>query len=60
MSTKFWNAVGHSSMSGETSQDLMFPMSYIYATTLFGTIMLAVRSLLVAGSRFRIVLGWQA
>jgi TRAP-type C4-dicarboxylate transport system permease small subunit len=60
MSIRFWQAIGHSHMSGETTQDLMFPMSYIYAATLLGTAMLALRSLLVTGSRIGKAMGWKA
>ncbi len=60
MSIRFWQAIGHAQMSGETSQDLMFPMSYIYAATLLGTFMLALRSLLVTGARLGKVLGVKA
>jgi len=60
MSIRFWAAIGHTNVSGETTQDLMFPMSYIYAATLLGTAMLALRSLQVAGSRVAKAIGWTA
>ncbi|MBA4501586.1 TRAP transporter small permease [Marinobacterium marinum] len=57
MSIRFWHAVGSAHMSGETTQDLMLPMSYIYAATLFGTVMLALRSLMVSIDRGAKVMG---
>jgi len=60
MSIRFWQAIGHAHMSGETTQDLMFPMSYIYAATLLGTAMLSLRSLVLAGSRIGKATGLKA
>ncbi len=57
MSTRFWSATIDAARSGETSQDLLVPMAYIYAATLAGTIMLTLRSLLVASNRLGKVLG---
>ena len=47
MTYRFYEATINASSSGETSQDLLVPMTYIYAATVFGTAMLALRSLTV-------------
>lgn len=60
MSIRFWHAVESSHISGETTQDLMFPMSYIFVATLIGTAMLALRSLMLTGSQIGKVMGCKA
>ncbi len=60
MSYRFWGSIGHAHLSGETTQDLNIPMSYILAATLAGTGMLCLRSLVVAGRRIREAMGYQS
>jgi TRAP-type C4-dicarboxylate transport system permease small subunit len=60
MSYRFWISIGQAHLSGETTQDLNMPMSYIYAATLIGTGMLCLRSLVVAGRRIREAMGYQS
>lgn len=60
MTYRFYEAVGNAASSGETSQDLLIPMTYIYAATVFGTAMLALRALTVAKDRFCKALGFNA
>lgn len=60
MTYRFYEAIHASAMTGETTQDLLIPMNYIYAATVFGTAMLGIRSLLVAKQRFCIAMGFKA
>lgn len=60
MSIRFYEAIFGAAATGETTQDLLIPLSYIYAATLFGSVMLAVRSLQVAIIRFGKVVGGAA
>ncbi|MEH6576895.1 MAG: TRAP transporter small permease subunit [Amphritea sp.] len=48
MSYRFYHAVGQAQMSGETTQDLLFPLYYIYGVTSFATAMLAIAALLIS------------
>lgn len=52
MTVKFFEAVGRLSESGETTQDLLIPMFYIYAVATFAVAMLAIRGVLVALQQF--------
>lgn len=52
MTVKFYEAVGRLSQSGETTQDLLIPMAYIYSVAAFAAAMLALRGLLVALQQF--------
>ena len=45
---RFYDAIGATFDSGETSQDLLIPLYYIYAAATFGAAALALRSLIVA------------
>lgn len=49
MTYRFWGSIGMSQMTGETTQDLEIPMPVIYAGIVFGTSMLGIRSLQIAG-----------
>lgn len=60
MSLRFWEASQGALMSGETSQDLLLPMAYIYGATLVGTLLLALRSMLVSAARLGKAAGVQA
>ncbi len=48
MSYRFFLAIEHAEMSGETTQDLLIPLSYIYAVSSFATAMLALAALLIS------------
>lgn len=48
MSIRFYESIFRVAESGETTQDLLIPMSYIYSVTFIATTILAVRSFLVA------------
>ncbi|MGB0748842.1 MAG: TRAP transporter small permease [Magnetospiraceae bacterium] len=48
MAIRYFEAIGRSADSGETSQDLLIPLEYIYAITAFAAAVLAIRGLLVA------------
>lgn len=48
MSIRFFEAVGRVAESGETTQDLLIPMSYIFAGSFLATAMLAIRSFLIS------------
>lgn len=52
MCSQFYQSAIRTSLSGQTTQDLMVPMSYIYSVITFATFMLTLRSLLVAQSKF--------
>lgn len=48
MSIQFFESIHKYTESGETSQDLLIPLQYIYMVTTFATAVLAVRAALVA------------
>ncbi|MCB1760199.1 MAG: TRAP transporter small permease [Gammaproteobacteria bacterium] len=48
MAVKFYEATLRVAETGETTQDLLIPLSYLYAVTAAATAMLALRGLLVA------------
>lgn len=48
MTTRFVEAAERVAMTGESTQDLLIPLSYIYGVTAFATGVLAVRGVLVA------------
>ena len=48
MAVRFFEAVGRVAETGETTQDLLIPMTFIYGATAFATAVLALRGLLVA------------
>lgn len=52
MTIRFYEAVGRLSSSGETTQDLLIPMSYLFAMATFAVAVLALRGLLVALQQF--------
>ncbi|MBV1789751.1 TRAP transporter small permease [Marinobacterium sp. D7] len=60
MTIRFYHAIGNAAMSGETTQDLLIPMNYIYVLTTFATAVLAIRSLLVAKQRLCTAMGYKA
>lgn len=60
MTFRFYEAVHTTVLTGETTQDLLIPMNYIYAVTAFGTAMLGIRSLLVAKQRLFTAMGFNA
>lgn len=47
MSIRFIEAVGRVAESGETTQDLLIPLTWMYGLTAFATVMLALRGLLM-------------
>lgn len=52
MTVRFYDAVGRLSQSGETTQDLLIPMYYIFVVATFAAAVLAIRGLLVAIQQF--------
>ncbi|MGF1699567.1 TRAP transporter small permease subunit [Photobacterium makurazakiensis] len=48
MSVRFYEAIGSAKMTGETTQDLLIPMHYLYSIVLIATTLLALRSLIIA------------
>ena len=48
MSLRFFESMERTAQSGETTQDLLIPLSYIYALATFATTVLAIRGLLIA------------
>lgn len=48
MSFRFYHAVELSRMSGETTQDLLIPMYYLYGLCSFATAMLAIASMFIS------------
>ncbi|PSW22226.1 TRAP transporter small permease [Photobacterium sanctipauli] len=48
MSVRFYEAIGSAQMTGETTQDLLIPMHYLYSTVLVATSMLTLRSFILA------------
>lgn len=52
MAYRFYEAVGRLYESGETTQDLLIPMYYIFVVTTFGAAVLALRGVLVAIQQF--------
>lgn len=53
MSIRFFEATARVAETGETTQDLLIPMQYIYAVTAVATLVLAVRGTLVAIQELR-------
>lgn len=53
MAIRFFEAVGRVADTGETTQDLLVPMTYVYAVTAFATSVLALRGFLVAIEQIR-------
>ena len=53
MSIRFFEATARVAETGETSQDLLIPMQYIYAVTAVATLVLALRGVLVAIEELR-------
>jgi len=47
MALRFYEAVGRVAETGETTQDLLIPLTYIYAITTFATFMLGLRGITV-------------
>lgn len=60
MSIRFYESIFNSINTGETTQDLLIPLSYIYVVTTFATTILALRSLSVAQRKFCNALGANA
>lgn len=52
MSIRFYEAIWRVAESGETTQDLLIPMSYIFTLTFIATSILTIRSFLVAITGF--------
>ncbi len=48
MSYRFYEAIGNARMSGETTQDLLIPLTYLYGLTSFATAFLALAALLIS------------
>jgi len=48
MSTRFLHAVDQAKMTGETTQDLLIPLTYFYGISAFATAILAIASLRVS------------
>jgi len=48
MAVRFFQAVGRVAGTGETTQDPLIPMTFIYGATAFATTVLALRGILVA------------
>ncbi|CCQ74526.1 TRAP transporter small permease subunit [Magnetospira sp. QH-2] len=48
MATRFYEAIDQAINSGETSQDLLIPLYYLYAVVAFATFILGLRGVLVA------------
>ncbi|QUJ66471.1 TRAP transporter small permease [Photobacterium sp. GJ3] len=48
MSVRFYEAIGSAQMTGETTQDLLIPMHYLYAIVLAATSLLTLRSFTLA------------
>lgn len=48
MSIRFLHAIEQSKIAGETTQDLLIPLSYFYGISSFATAVLAIASLLVS------------
>ena len=57
MAVRFFEAAGRVAETGETTQDLLIPMTYIYGGTAFATSVLALRGMLVALRQLRE--GWR-
>lgn len=60
MSYRFWGSIELVQMTGETTQDLRIPLTYIYAATLVGTSMLSIRALIVACKKLLAALGYKS
>jgi TRAP-type C4-dicarboxylate transport system permease small subunit len=48
MSIRFLHAIEQAEMTGETTQDLLIPLTYFYGISAFSTAILAIASLLVS------------
>lgn len=48
MSSRFYHALEQSQMTGETTQDLLIPLYYLYGICSFATAMLAIAALLIS------------
>ncbi len=48
MSYRFFLSIEEANMSGETTQDLLIPLSYLYAISSFATAILALAALMAA------------
>lgn len=48
MAQRFYHAIANAQSSGETTQDLLIPLTYFYAIAAFTTAVLCLRSVLVA------------
>lgn len=48
MAVRFFESLGRVAETGETTQDLLIPMTFVYGAAAFATSVLAVRGLLVA------------
>jgi len=57
MAVRFFGAVGRVAGTGETTQDLLIPMTFIYGATAFAATVLALRGILVALRQLRE--GWE-
>jgi len=53
MAVRFFEAAGRVAETGETTQDLLIPMTFIYGMTAFATSILALRGVLVALRQLR-------
>ena len=53
MAVRFFQAVGRVAETGQTTQDLLIPMTFIYGATAFATTVLALRGILVALCQLR-------
>jgi len=52
MTVRFYEAAGNFTLTGETTQDLLIPMYYIYGVATFAVAILAIRGVLVALQQF--------
>lgn len=48
MSYRFYHAISQSKSTGETTQDLLIPLYYIYGIACFATAMLAIAALMIS------------
>lgn len=48
MSFRFYHALEQSQMTGETTQDLLIPLFYLYGISSFSTAMLAIAAMLIS------------
>jgi len=52
MSYRFFHAVGQANQSGETTQDLLMPLYYLYAISSFATAVLALAAVVASSQSF--------